>query len=262
MHNSDFSSLIKNLIPQDKPLVVYSAIWPLLRVFDYPPKELAHFIIDTLLSHNSNIIMPSFIRGFINGLADLNIEKSVTGYISEIFRSEYETTRTVSAFFPFNVIGEYKEELGTLRPKNAWGSHSLYHWLELNDAYALMLGTEPTHCSYLHRVEWLNRDLICYRHIKEFKGTILYREKKESLTERLYVRCRNPVLINDFTVLTQPFIKHGMSFCLFEGIQVSCMSIREMRHIYEPLLRADPLFTVKNKEDYNYANKTPCQGNC
>jgi len=142
-----FKNFVRDFEVNNRPLVAYTALWPFLRNYPEKPEQISKIIIEVMLKYFPNFLMPTFTKGYVNGICNLDIESSTTGFISEFFRQKYSTVRTLTAFFSFAVVGEYQNELANLRPQHAWGENSLYHWFEEIDAIAMMFGTDPTHCS-------------------------------------------------------------------------------------------------------------------
>jgi aminoglycoside N3'-acetyltransferase len=196
------------------------------------------------------LLMPTFTHGFRDGLCDLDHEPSSTGLISEAFRRTPGTRRTLSAFFPFSVQGLERDDVCTLVADSAWGEGSLYEWLEQRNCRFLMLGTHPTHCSYLHRMEWLMRESLPYRYMKNFHGRIRREGQEQELTERLYVRSLAPEAKNDLTVLVEPLRAGGMDLRSYRGVPVAAMNALPMRDAVLAVLAADPLALLANRQDF------------
>lgn len=244
--------VLQGLLGQSsQPVVVFSATWPFSRVLGMSGMVVSNTLLSLLqeiIGENRSLLMPSFARGYRNGIAELDTEPSTTGMLSEHFRQCPQTIRTLSAFFSYNVLGPDDNLLFSLRPEHAWGDGSVYHWMEENNARFLMLGTHPTHCSYLHRVEWLLRDKINYRHLKTFTGEIHYRGQIVPMKETLLVRSLEPEMINDFTIIQDILLDGGMTQTSLNGIAISAMDAKDMCQAYWKALNQDPYLTVKNRE--------------
>jgi aminoglycoside N3'-acetyltransferase len=245
---------IKELLKDnDKPIVVYSAIWPFLKLANMPPRDFCEELINILVQTADNrysVFMPAFTGGFNNGVCNLDAEKSLTGALTEEFRQRKDVRRTVSAFFSFGVYGKDAEEAISLKPKNAWGEGSLYEWFEINDAQIITIGTHLTHCSFTHRAEWLMKHLINYRYVKELQGNIIHEGKQFELKETLFVRNLNPSPVNDWTWAVNDFVNNGMKIISIDGIQISRMSAKKKLDILVPMIEKDPLVLLKNKNDF------------
>ena len=237
----------------DRPIVVYAALWPLARALRQPGPDL----IDTLLTRlqelagrHRTLMMPTFTGGFRDGFCDLDREPSRTGQLSEAFRARTGVVRTVSAFFSFAVSGPDRDALMALRPKHAWGDGSVVDWMERRNVRFVMLGTHPTHCSYLHRMEWLLQDRIPYRHVKKFLGVVRHQGADLAIEEQLFVRSLQPNAVNDFTVLKAPLLQAGMRQILVQGASVAAMDAIPMRDAVLALMRADPFVVLRNQQDF------------
>ena len=246
------SAICEMIGRDDRPIVVFSAAWPFLREMQQNDTTAVERLLDVLLDAvaNRSLLMPTFTQGFVDGYCDLDKERSSTGALSECFRNRPGVRRTLSAFFPFAVSGSAINEVIHLTPEHAWGEGSLYEWMEQRDVCFLMFGTHPTHSSYLHRFEWLARDVIDYRFTKEFHGTLIREGVSVDVTETLYVRMQNPPVVNDFTVLL-PFLKSaGMKTVTPHGVSIASYYAKAALATLGPVVAQDPLFVVKNRKDY------------
>lgn len=130
------------------------------------------------------------------------------------------------------------------------GDGSLYDWFEQTDVRLLMLGTHPTHCSYLHRMEHLVG--VPYRYGKTLPGTVRHEAREFELTEELYVRTLNPLAFNDFTEIAEALCAGGMKTRFIGGLLVSEIGATVMRDAFLPILQADPLRVVQNRNDFTH----------
>ena len=250
----ELQNKLEELLSLDSnPVVAHIALWPFFRVLDVPQRQLPmQFLqmLQDLVGSNRDLIMPTFTNGYHNGICDLDVEKCYTGVVAEAFRKLPNCERSLSAFFSYAILGPSSEAFGKLQPENAWGDGSTYEWMEKENASFLMLGTHPTHCAFLHRMEWLSRERINYRYVKPFSGEIIRGRKKYNLTEKLYVRSLTPPVVNDFTTIYACLRENGMSVEKFDDVSVAHMTATKMRDAFLPLLWEDPLITVKNRADY------------
>ncbi len=246
-------TLLREMCRGDQPVVVHSAIWPIARALGLrEPAAIEHILMLLVdaIGPNRTLLMPTFVDGYRDGICDLDTRPSSTGILTEFFRCMPGVRRTVSAFFPFAVLGPDRDLLVALRPREAWGDDSLYEWMEMRDALLLLLGCHPTHASFLHRLEWLQRDVIPYRFNKCFAGVVLHETVEIPLCEVLYVRVRKPNAVNDFTVLYPLLAASGMRIESFDGVPISVVSTRTMRDAVMPALTMDPLLVLKNRDDF------------
>ncbi|MGY3616574.1 AAC(3) family N-acetyltransferase [Bradyrhizobium sp. USDA 10063] len=253
--NSDLRRLLGDLIGEDgdRPLVVFSALWPLARAMGMPGPAANEAVLSLLWEFGRSrrlFAMPAFTPGYRDAFCDLDTEPSTTGILTETFRRQSSVRRTVSAFFSFAVTGPQAADLVALRPAQAWGDGSVYDWFESEDVQFLMLGCHPTHCSYLHRVEQLLAERIPYRFFKPKEGRVRHEGRDFYLAEDLYVRVLEPEAVNDLTVLLPVLERSGMTVADFAGAPVSIMGARAMRDATLAALSADPLMLVKNRQDF------------
>jgi len=236
-----------------RPVVVFAAIWPMARLLRTRDRALPDQLsgrLEAIVGDHRSLLMPNFVPGYTAGLCDLDTSPSATGQLSEAFRLRPGVRRTVSAFFPFAVRGPDADAVIALRPKQVWGDGSLYDWFEQNDVRFLMLGTHPTHCSYLHRMEHLVG--VPYRYGKNLPGTVRHEGRVFELAEELYVRTLNPLALNDFTVLADALRAGGMNTRFIDGLPVSEMGAIAMRDAFLPILQADPLCVVQNRNNFTH----------
>jgi aminoglycoside 3-N-acetyltransferase len=236
-----------------RPVVVFAAIWPLTRLLGTRNRTLPDRLcarLETIAGDHRSLLMPTFVPGYTDGLCDLDTTPSNTGQLSEAFRQRPGVRRTVSAFFPFAVRGPDADAVIALRPQQAWGTGSLYEWFERTDARFLMLGTHPTHCSYLHRMEQLVG--VPYRYMKNFSGSVRHEGQELALTEELYVRTLDPLALNDFTMIAEALRAGGMKTRFIDGLPVNEMGAIAMRDAFLPILQADPLCVVQNRDAFTH----------
>jgi len=249
----EFNGILRELLgSDDRPVVVFSSAWPFFRAIGLADHRIVDELVQVVMDAvgERSLLMPVFSGGYREGVCDLDVMPSTTGAISEAFRLRQGSIRTLSAFFSFAVQGPAVNEVADLMPLDAWGDGSVYHWMELNNARFLMLGTDPTHCSYLHRIEWLLRDEITYRYVKTFNGILLRDKKYIKCREQLFVRSLNPEANNDFTVLKSVLNAAGMVTTSVQGIPISLYDSHQILCSVLPVMKKDPLYTVINKNDF------------
>jgi aminoglycoside N3'-acetyltransferase len=242
------ATAVEALIGHDnRPVVAFSSAWPFLNELEQKNAVGVEQLLDVILEvvGKRSILMPTFTKGFNNGISNLDTESSTTGVISECFRKRHGVRRSLSAFFSFAVTGPAAEEVFNLRAEHAWGKNSVYEWMENNDACFLMLGTHPTHCSYLHRLELLAKERINYRFDKTFSGKIIREGFTCEIQETLYVRKLDPPVVNDFTVVLPYLVEAGMQNITINGVSLASYQAKAIHRTILPIMLKDPFFTVK-----------------
>jgi aminoglycoside 3-N-acetyltransferase len=250
---SDIAAAIGELVPSDRrPVVVYSSSWPFLRQMGKSDLEAVESLLSCTLEAlgDRTVLMPTFTRGYNNGVCNLDEEPSITGVMSECFRKRPGVQRTLSAFFSFAVSGVHHPELLELKAVHAWGPGSLYEWMEEQHVHFLMLGTHPNHCSYLHRLEWLARDVVTFRYDKSFEGRLVRACNSIDMTETLFVRRLDPPVVMDFAALEPGLREAGMIQQKVAGASIATFNAKAARECALPLLRSDPWAIVRNRQDY------------
>jgi len=191
------------------------------------------------------LLMPTFTTGYKDGKLNLDYAPSSTGIITESFRLRKGIFRSCSAFFSFSVRGDEKGEIMMLRPRDAWGNGSIYHWMELNNARVINFGTHPTHSSYFHRLEWLARDYINYRIEKLFSGELTLNGKSFNLTESLFVRESLRHIQNDFTTVLPYLRQANFKQKVINGINISAFNSKDITDVLLPILKDNPKMLLK-----------------
>lgn len=244
---------VQEIVPADsRPVVVYASAWPFLRQLGRNDRAAVETLLSCALESlgDRTVLMPTFTRGYVDGVCDLDREPSITGAMTECFRVRPGVRRTLSAFFSFSVSGNRHADLLDLRATHEWGPGSCYEWMELEDVHFLMLGTHPTNCSYLHRLEWLARDVIPFRYDKSFEGRLVREGIGFDMTETLFVRRLDPPVIIDFTSLEPGLRDAGMTQRLVAGASIATYDAGAARACVLPMLCRDPWAIVRNRQDY------------
>ena len=236
--------------PDDRPVVVSAAMWPLLKAMGRKDPEAVEEVLDLLIDMygKRGLLMPCFAAGFDEqGRCDLDTATGSTGVLSESMRRRQGVVRTLSAWFSYLALGPCSQEVAELLPMEAWGEGSLYEWMEERDVCFLMLGTHPTHCSYLHRLEWLARDVLNYRFNKSFNGVLVRNGQSRKIQETLFVRQMQPVeAINDFTNLMPYLDTAGMRRATVEGVSIAAYEACALRDTVLPAIRTETDLVLRN----------------
>ena len=254
MFNKSLQKSLDSILGRsDSPIVVYSSAWPFFRAFE-GSKNYTDILLETLIraSGDRSILMPTFTNqkgGYREGIFDSDNFPSETGILTEEFRKRPDTERTLSAYFSFAVKGEAQGEVLDLKPDYCYGKGSLYEWMEDSNVTFLMLGTHPSHCSWIHRLEWLEKNKIKYRINKRFKGTILRKGIYHKMTETLFVRKFKSDLRQSFHMLLPYLVKSGMKIETVQGIDLASIKAKDLRGLSK-VFKEDPFITIENWKEY------------
>ncbi|MBI4345288.1 MAG: AAC(3) family N-acetyltransferase [Elusimicrobia bacterium] len=240
---------LETLLPVDeRPIVAYTALWPLAPAYRGARETLVEACREELLeiAGARTIVLPAYTGGYRDGFLDLDREPGTTGILNESIRRMPGTRRTASAFFSFVARGPEAEALARLRPAHAWGEGSLFEWLHERDARILLLGARYSSCSFLHRVEWLAK--VPYRYPKEFSGELLVGGRRERLIERLYVRSLDPLAENDWSPAGPAMEAAGLARAALGRGETGVIGARALVDALRPLAERDPFAFVKRPE--------------
>jgi aminoglycoside N3'-acetyltransferase len=250
----ELARVLTRLIPKDgRPILVSSAAWPLARAAMLSPKAVSELAIDLLsdrVGTAGSLIMPTLVGGYKRGYCDLDTEPATTGLIPETFRQQPGVRRTRSVYSSYAIRGARSEEFVLRSPEENWGKNSHLEWIENLNSHLVMLGTHPTHCVYLHRIEWLISDRLPYRYRKVISGQVKHEGTEFHLSETLLVRKLHPRVEQDFTRLLPSLINNGMRIDYACGVPVSVMEALSMREAVLPLMSADPLIAITNRDAF------------
>jgi len=246
-------SLDKVIGKSDSPIVIYSSAWPFFKYFERSEK-FVDILMETLIKvcGERSLLMPTFTNlrgGYKEGKFNSDTCPSETGVLTEEFRKRPDTERTLSAFFSFSVKGNAQKEVLDLKPKYCYGKGSLYEWMEDTNATFLMLGTHPSHCSWIHRLEWIEKNSIKYRINKRFEGTILRQGVSHQTCETLFVREFRSNLRQSFHMLLPYLIKLGMKIESIQGISVASIRAKDLKPLSE-VFKENPFITIENWKEY------------
>lgn len=222
--------------------VIFSSVAPIAAMHGARVHEEIGDLVTLLasMSKNRNILIPAFPRPSSDKTLNLDTTPSINGVLSEGLRKLFPFNRTLSRFFPFTAIGPSKDELFTLRPKDAWGEGSLYEWIERNDLDIVTIGLPSYVCSVQHRAEYLEQNVITYRAPIERTGTVVIRNETLDVTEKLLARL--PGYEVDFRPLQPLLAEAGQVSQIIDGILVSRISAKVKLSIARSCINADPDF--------------------
>jgi aminoglycoside 3-N-acetyltransferase len=117
--------------------------------------------------------MPTFTYSFCRGaIYDPDQSPSTVGVLTEYFRRQPHTTRTLHPIFSAAIKGKHQANLQSV-DQDAFGKDSIFGKLHAMKGRLVFLGTSMHACTYIHYVEQSHG--IPYRFMKTFPGII--REK-------------------------------------------------------------------------------------
>lgn len=177
----DFERLIKKLGIQKSDNIFVQSSWRSFVGFNGRPEDII-MSLENIIGTKGHLMMPS-------GSADkecLNIEKdsSVMGVITEIFRLNDETNRSLDSYFPISISGVNSEKISKnhLNSISPFDKDSPLSYLHQNSGKLVFLGMGkiPFKVSFIHLFTYAMKDKVdfydnCY---KTYLDTTIIDEKK------------------------------------------------------------------------------------
>lgn len=215
------------------------------------PKTLMEMILSKIDLKKKNLLMPFFILKKIPNNYFLNFDntKCDTGSLSQNLINKKNTKSSLSCHFTWCIQGKDGEEFSNLRPFDVWGKDSPLEWMYKKKVRFITVNVNPALITFVHYVEWLNRDKIKYRKLVTKSGAVIIKNEKYKLQERYWSKKSQNKIIPQYENLLDPFLKSGLRITKFNNISVGTTTTDQIFHAYEKVLKKDPLFTIKNKKE-------------
>jgi aminoglycoside 3-N-acetyltransferase len=175
---SDFMSVLENVIPQSSDVVViYPAIWTfahLLKKGNLPANEVIFSCIDRYIGKNKTLIYPSFCAADFLKTKVYDITRTApkeSGVLPTMALNSGQYRRTENPMHSYLVKGRKENEVLSIASTTAWGDDSILSWFQDINATICPLGL-PWHkaCSLFHRAEEILQ--VPYRYYKKFNGSL------------------------------------------------------------------------------------------
>jgi len=252
--DDEFRAALRAVLnPGDEIVVVFSAIWSLVRLFPQPASTLPDHIldlIDDVLGPDRTLLLPAYNYSFPRTRAyDPFLSRPETGILPERFMHRRGVKRTFRPMESYLVRGPRTTEVLSLPHTTAWGADSVFGWLDQNDARVVILGRPWEFCGFFHYAEEFVR--VPYRYFKRFLGTMTMNgENAQPCAEVMYARSLNvPLRIN------HPFVREllasadGALVSPCDQIPILSNTARAIRRQCVAALTKDPYSFVQNRQE-------------
>ena len=204
--------------------------------------------IQESLAGNSTIVMPSFTLGFAESRHwRAKKTKSEMGALTEYFRKQDGTIRTIHPFHSVVAYGAHAKDFAACNSLSSFGSRSPFEKLLELDAYNLSLGTEFIGgATFLHHTEEVCK--VPYRYYKEFPGKVFdMDEKKVNKVFKMFVRkiTKKFEFINNWDKVFNDLCKEGCFLIdSLNGAKIMLSSIKQTHKIFSQYIVSDPMYSV------------------
>jgi len=213
MSNAKQTELIKKLeaIDASKLLVHSDSAKTLSLIKAIPNKEAilgAHVKLLESLVRTGGLILPAFNYKFPQEhMFDLSNTKSEVGHISEYFRREVATWRSVDPMFSVcgTGVNPIKNNYGEVC---SFGENSIFSNLVKNKGHVLFYGASINSATILHYAEFLSD--VGYRYWKTINGEVVVNDKTEKIILNSHFRPRGHHLDYNWTKIKAELESEGI----------------------------------------------------
>ncbi len=206
-------------------------------------------VLEVLLDHlgqDGTLVMPAFSLEYgATRVWNYHETPSDAGALTEYFRKQTGTIRTLHPFHSVSVFGKEQDAFRQCKNLSSFGPGSPFDVLIQGDAVNLSLGTEfEGGASYLHHAE--EEAQVPYRFEKKFPGQV-YDSHGELVeqTFRMYVRIIRPEYqyLNNWDGVWKE-LQHLFRLEMVGHAKLYLSNINEVHRRFKKLLLADPFFSV------------------
>ncbi|UCC43014.1 MAG: AAC(3) family N-acetyltransferase [Candidatus Zixiibacteriota bacterium] len=161
------------------------------------------------VSESGTIIMPTFTYSFTDGkVYDHDHTPSTVGMLTEYFRKQDDTIRTVHPIFSVAVRGTDKDYFLSGLGKDSFGEDSIFGRLHARHAHLLFFGAPFQSCTFVHYIEKLAS--VPYRFVKTFDGTIRAGDRTFSDSYQFLVKHLDQDVVTDLSRLEDHLLENGV----------------------------------------------------
>ena len=255
MHSTslkDLSQTIINLkIPPSSTVMIHSSLLK-FGIIENGIEGLLKCIVESLAG-DTTILMPAFTFGFsASRYWSAKNTKSEMGALTEYFRKQEGTIRTLHPFHSVVAYGAHAKDFSACNSLSSFGRGSPFEKLLELDAYNLSLGTEFVGgATFVHHTEEVCQ--VPYRYYKKFPGEVYdINEKKVNKAFKMYVREITETFEyeNNWDKVFKDLCKEGcFHIDYLNGAKIMLSSIRKTHRIFSQYIASDLMFAAfrKNK---------------
>ena len=204
--------------------------------------------IQESLAGDTTIIMPAFTFSFsATGYWSARKTKSEMGALTEHFRQQNDTIRTIHPFHSVAVLGKYAKDFLKCSSLSSFGKGSPFEkFIDLN-AYNLSLGTEFIGgATFVHHTEETCQ--VPYRYYKEFSGKVYdMNENKVDKVFKMYVRkiTNRYEYENNWDKVFKDLCREGcFKLDSLNGAKIILSSIKQTHKIFNQYIVSDPMYAA------------------
>ena len=250
MHSTslkDLSQKIINLkIPPSSTVMIHSSLLK-FGIIENGIEGLLKCIVESLVG-DTTILMPSFTFGFSESRYwSAKNTKSEMGALTEFFRKQEGTIRTLHPFHSVVAYGAHSKDFSTCNSLSSFGKGSPFEKLIDLNAYNLSLGTEFIGgATFVHHTEETCQ--VPYRYYKEFSGKVYdMNENKVDKVFKMYVRkiTNRYEYENNWDKVFKDLHREGcFKVDSLNGAKIMLSSIKQTHKIFNQYIVSDPMYAA------------------
>jgi aminoglycoside 3-N-acetyltransferase len=195
----DFETALQTIgIKKGDVLFIHSDLTKFGNLLSFNRNQLLETLIQVFkrcVGDKGSLIMPTFSYSFCkNEIFDVEKTKSTTGVLSEYFRKQPSTQRTIQPIQSCAVWG-YDQKSLLLIDKDTFGEKSIFENLFKLKGKIVYFGTSFLISTFNHHIEQMHG--VPYRYMKSFKGIISNDNMQYNDEFTFYVRPTDRNVISD-----------------------------------------------------------------
>lgn len=248
--------LSKLRIPEDQILFIHARLKGLRQktdILDHSYEAISKTLLDAFVKEfqPKTVLVPTFTYSFTSsGIYHRTFSKSEVGRFSEEVRQKFSTYRTPDPVFSVVDISSHLSEKDNIDYTKAFGSGTLYDYLDEEDAMIINFDLpKPIISTQLHHIEKINE--VPYRFDKTFKGVIYNDENNYNEIEYDYfVRDldRDPEWDRK-KIRKKLSDEEVLQVVERDGIELTCISAQDKREIISKEVSKDPEFLIESETE-------------
>jgi len=254
MHSTSLKDLSQKIIglgiPPSSTVMIHSSLLK-FGIIENGIEGILKCIMDSLAG-DATILMPAFTFGFSDTRYwSAKNTKSEMGALTEYFRKQDGTIRTIHPFHSVVAYGSHAKDFATCNSLSSFGSGSPFEKLLELDAYNLSLGTEFIGgATFVHHTEEVCQ--VPYRYYKEFPGEIYdMNEKKVDKIFKMYVReiTATYEYDNNWVKVFRDLCNEGcFKIDILNGAKIILSSMKNTHNVFKKYISSDLYYAATRKQ--------------